>query len=75
MGRGDSNIEDQFRSALMLLDGLKVLGDVTKHDALETALGTVLECDVQNVYAMGMAPDRTRWGSTGLRLPFEGRTD
>lgn len=51
MGRGDSNIEDQFRSALMLLDGLKVLGDVTKHDALETALGTVLHSFLRSVLA------------------------
>lgn len=42
MGRGDSNIEDQFRSALMLLDGIKVLGDAEKHNALKTALSTVL---------------------------------
>lgn len=51
MGRGDSNIEDQFRSALMLLDGLKVLGDATKHDALETALNTVLHRFLRSVLA------------------------
>jgi hypothetical protein len=40
MGRGEPNIEDQFRSALALLEGLSVLGGtaVPERDELRTAL-------------------------------------
>ena len=42
MGRGDANIEDQFRSALMVLDGLKVIGDVNDQRALQDCMDAAL---------------------------------
>lgn len=45
MKRGAANIEDQFRSALALLDGLGVIdkgGEVTLKDAIDTQMSSFL---------------------------------
>jgi len=65
MGRGDFNIEDQFRSALMLLDGLKVMGDKSNFEGLGAAMDTVLHGFLRSVLAtedgLENASD-TNWG-------------
>src|SRR3984885_14512904 len=53
MGRGTPNIEDQFRSALALLEGLQILGDSVrqKSEALKQALDRHLLSFLQSVLA------------------------
>lgn len=43
VGRRDSNIEDQFRTAMQLLRGLRIAGNDEKHEALEEALSDEFE--------------------------------
>ncbi|OZI26030.1 fibronectin-binding protein (FBP) [Bordetella genomosp. 9] len=42
MGRGSANIEDQLRGALMVLEGLKVIGDDADRRALQDQMDAVL---------------------------------
>lgn len=50
MGRSPANIEDQFRSALAVLDGLSVI-DVTKADSLKAVLETKLSDFLKSLLA------------------------
>ncbi len=50
MGRGTSNIEDQFRSALAVLEGLNVL-DVTGAEKLKFAMDTQLKAFLDSLLA------------------------
>lgn len=66
MGRGTANIEDQFRTALALLEGLKIAGQETGCKELETALGTRLAQFLKSLLATeagiaGAAADN--WGA------------
>jgi hypothetical protein len=51
MGRGSPNIEDQLRSALMLLDGMHVAGDETEKNALQAALDATLRNFLESLLA------------------------
>ncbi|CAG9243821.1 SIR2 family protein [Paraburkholderia caribensis] len=42
MGRGSANIEDQLRGALMVLEGLKVIGEDAERQALQDQMDAVL---------------------------------
>lgn len=42
LGRGEPNIEDQFRSALALMEGLSITGDNASASAIKTALDVQL---------------------------------
>lgn len=51
MGRGQANIEDQFRSALMVLDGLKVIGTQQQKESLEVAIDRALHTFLVSILA------------------------
>lgn len=48
MGRGAANIEDQFRAALSVYEGLKII-DATKATALKTAMDTQLRTFLESL--------------------------
>ncbi|ARW10917.1 SIR2 family protein [Acetobacter ascendens] len=50
MGRGVANIEDQFRAALAVYEGLKVI-DATKAEALKNAMDTQLRSFLESLLA------------------------
>lgn len=50
MGRGDANIEDQFRSALSLYEGLKII-DPAKATTLKTAMDVQLRSFLESLLA------------------------
>jgi len=51
MGRGEANIEDQFRTALALLDGLIIFGKTEEYTKLEKALQTRMREFLQSLLA------------------------
>jgi hypothetical protein len=52
MGRGTPNIEDQIRSALVLIEALNLMGSGTNAETLKTALDERLTAFLQSVLAM-----------------------
>jgi len=51
MGRGKANVEDQFRAALSLLEGLQIEGRADDHKKLKTALGARMKAFLESLLA------------------------
>ena len=51
MGRGAANVEDQFRTALALLEGFKISGPVKDREELEKALGVRMSGFLESLLA------------------------
>jgi hypothetical protein len=63
MGRGNANIEDQFRTALALLDGLRVLQHTdlpALHDSLDTKLHAFLASILETERGIAKCTDADR---------------
>ena len=66
MGRGTANIEDQFRTALALLEGIKIAGQADKSDELEKALGIRMAAFLESLLATEAGIDGAvdeEWGA------------
>ena len=66
MGRGKANIEDQFRTALALLEGLKIAEQTKKHEQLKSALDIRLSKFLESLLATEagiVEADENVWGS------------
>jgi hypothetical protein len=51
MGRGAANVEDQFRTALAVLEGFKITGPATNREELEKALGIRMSAFLESLLA------------------------
>jgi hypothetical protein len=74
LGRGSPNIEDQFRSALALLEGLSILGNSASEnaralkDALDRHLLTFLRAVLTSERGIATGEDPKRWANAVAHL-------